>query len=314
MGSHVLLMALLWVVSLAIAVGASELLVHELTIFGGRFQLAPATLGLLIALGADSPEITSALAALLRGSPDVGVGVVLGSNIYNLAGLLGLSALLAGRVLTGRKITWDAWLNVLLTVVGIALILLPAAHIVLGAALVVSLLTYAVVLAIRERGPQLPRHAPMPIFSPWRASLLVFVGAAFIVAGSEGLVVSSLDLGPRLGIPAGVVGIFILAIATSLPNTWAAISLTRRHLPAEAIAATFTSNSINLVVGLGLPSLVTVFHVERATRYLAAPWLGLMTLAAVALVATRPGLTRGEGATLLALYAAFVALRLLLFG
>lgn len=77
----------LWLLGLGMALGAAELLVHELALLGGRLGLTATLLGLLVAAGADAPEVTSALAATAQGSNDVGVGVVLGSNIYNLAGI-----------------------------------------------------------------------------------------------------------------------------------------------------------------------------------------------------------------------------------
>src|SRR5205823_3300796 len=82
---------------------SSEVLVRGLTVLGTKLTLTEGFLGLLSALGADAPEIASAIAALLAGAADVGRGVVLGSNLFNLAMLLGLSAVLAGRVRMRRQ-------------------------------------------------------------------------------------------------------------------------------------------------------------------------------------------------------------------
>src|ERR1700687_3504722 len=91
-----------WALGLAVALYASEKLVHYLTQLGADVHVSAGLLGLAVALGADAPEVTSALIAITRGSPDVGLGVVLGSNIYNLAGLLGISAVVAGSLTTNR--------------------------------------------------------------------------------------------------------------------------------------------------------------------------------------------------------------------
>src|SRR5579871_2571833 len=71
-------------------------MVRGLTVLGARLHLSEGLLGLLTALGADAPELSSAVIAILAGSRAVGVGVVLGSNLFNLAALLGLSALVTG--------------------------------------------------------------------------------------------------------------------------------------------------------------------------------------------------------------------------
>src|SRR5260370_21940173 len=77
---------------LAVTLASSELFARGLTRLGTKLALSEGLLGLLAALGADSPELSSAVIALLAGAGSVGVGVVVGSNLFNLAALLGLSA------------------------------------------------------------------------------------------------------------------------------------------------------------------------------------------------------------------------------
>src|SRR5256714_1503903 len=89
---------LLFAGSFALTVASSIVLARELDRLGERLGFSEALLGILTALGADAPEIASAVAAIVAGHKDTGVGVVVGSNVFNLAGLLGLSALLAGPV------------------------------------------------------------------------------------------------------------------------------------------------------------------------------------------------------------------------
>ena len=88
---------LLFVAGVAVSLSASWLLVSRLERLGERAGLSEAWLGLVAALAADAPEITSAVTALARGQSSIGAGVVIGSNVFNLAALLGLSALLTGR-------------------------------------------------------------------------------------------------------------------------------------------------------------------------------------------------------------------------
>src|SRR5258708_39546049 len=87
---------------LALTLAGSELLARGLTRLGTKLEFSEGLLGLLAALAADSPELSSAVIAILAGAGDVGVGVVVGSNLFNLAALLGLSALVAGGVRVPR--------------------------------------------------------------------------------------------------------------------------------------------------------------------------------------------------------------------
>ena len=90
------LAAAVFVAATALSLSASVVLVVRLERVGARLGLSEALLGLLAALAADTPEITSAVTALSRGQASVGAGVIIGSNVFNLAALLGLAAAVAG--------------------------------------------------------------------------------------------------------------------------------------------------------------------------------------------------------------------------
>src|SRR5262252_1495436 len=95
---------LLFAAGAAVSLAASWLLVSRLERLGERAGFSEAWLGLVAALAADAPEITSAVTALARGQPSVGAGVVIGSNVFNLAALLGLAAVVAGRIPVHRRV------------------------------------------------------------------------------------------------------------------------------------------------------------------------------------------------------------------
>jgi cation:H+ antiporter len=88
----------------AASLATSWVLVTRIERIGARLGLSDAMLGLVAALAADTPEISSAVSALLQHQPSVGVGVVLGSNVFNLAALLGLGAVLAGGIALHRRV------------------------------------------------------------------------------------------------------------------------------------------------------------------------------------------------------------------
>jgi hypothetical protein len=91
-----------FIVATTVSVAASVVLVACLERVGERWRLSEALLGLVVALAADGPEITSAITAMVSGQRAVGVGVVIGSNVFNLAALLGLGAIIAGRLALPR--------------------------------------------------------------------------------------------------------------------------------------------------------------------------------------------------------------------
>ena len=144
--------ALLFVGAFALTVASSIVLARELDRIGERLGFSEALLGIVTALGADAPEIASAVAALVAGHEDTGIGVVVGSNIFNLAALLGVSALIAGSVGIHRHgLFLTGGVAVLVAVVGalVALGVLPG---FVGFVLaLLFLVPYVVLAALHER-------------------------------------------------------------------------------------------------------------------------------------------------------------------
>ena len=140
------------------SLAASWLLVSRLERLGERAGFSEAWLGLVAALAADAPEITSAVVALARGQASVGAGVVIGSNVFNLAALLGLAAVVAGWigfhrrvvVLSGVPAVWVAAVCLL----AVAAVIAPAAGLALAA---VVLVPYVAVLGMRRARMELLR-------------------------------------------------------------------------------------------------------------------------------------------------------------
>src|SRR5215510_15369255 len=93
-----------FLVGTVVSLLTSFLLVSRLERVGERIGLSEALLGMVAALAADSPEVTAAVTAIAHHQQRVGAGVILGSNVFNLAALLGLGAVVAGRVGLHRKV------------------------------------------------------------------------------------------------------------------------------------------------------------------------------------------------------------------
>src|SRR6266705_4297290 len=114
-----------FLVGTAVSLLTSLVLVSRLERVGERLGLSEALLGIVAALAADAPEVTAAVTAVAHHQQRVGAGVILGSNVFNLAALLGLGAVVAGRIGLHRKVvlfggvvgTWVA-LACLLTITG----------------------------------------------------------------------------------------------------------------------------------------------------------------------------------------------------
>ncbi len=323
------LLAVAFVLAATISLFASWLLVASLERVGARIGLSELALGMLAALAADAPEITAAVTALARNDTRVGAGVVLGSNVFNLAALIGLSGVIAGQITLHRRVIELAG-AIALWISAAALAVVTGALTPLAGLLIV-LAAFAPYVAIL--GAKHEHLARLRLPAAWRAWLLAAVREeemelevaihprrghirdAAIAAGTVTVVVgasiamehSATDLGARNGVASIVVGALVLAAVTSLPNAVAATYLARRGRGAAVLSTSLNSNALNILVGLLIPTaFLGIGGPSSETTFVAGSALA-MTALALGLSYVNSGLRRAAGIVLIAAYAAFAA-------
>jgi cation:H+ antiporter len=319
----------------AFAVGAvislvtSWVLVTRLERVGERFGLSEALLGMLAAFAADTPEITASVTALAHHQRAVGAGVVIGSNVFNLAALLGLGAAVAGRIDLHRKVV------LLAGAVGVwmaGVCLLSIGNVVdpgLGLGLAITVLMgYLFLLAAHStalRRIPLPRQwvtwvgsavneeelelvvAIRPKRGTPRDALAAALALVVVVVAAIAMERGASTLGQHYAVPGVVVGGLVLAAVTSLPNAVAAVYLAARGRGAAAFSTALNSNTLNVVAGLLLPAtFIGLARPSGQTVLIAGTYLGLTGLTLGFAYAQR-GLRRWAGWVIIAGYAAFVA-------
>jgi cation:H+ antiporter len=311
---------LLFAGSFVVTVASSIVLARELDRIGERLGFSEALLGIVTALGADAPEIASAVAAIVAGHEDTGVGVVVGSNVFNIAGLLGLSAVLAGPVrIHGHGLALTGGVAIAVALLG-ALVAVDALPGAAGLALALVVLAPYVILSAlharaRERLPSFLREAVMEEQQDARRdefarpatgidALAVVPALAAVVGGAYGMVAAAQSLADRWDVSDIVVGALVLAALTSIPNLIAAVRLARHGRGAACVSESLNSNNANILVGLCVPAVILGLGAASGLETFAAWWMVGMTAVAVALCFGR-GLTRREGAVIIALYFVF---------
>jgi len=313
----------------AVSLAASWLLVSRLERLAERAGFSEAWLGLVAALAADAPEITSAVTALARGQASVGAGVVIGSNVFNLAALLGLAALVAGRIAFHRRVVllggvpgiWVAAVCVLV----VADVLPPAGGLAMSAVVLVPITAVLgirrarmerlplpaswvrwLVAAVHEEEDELA-EAIRPRPGTWRDGLAAVAALAVVVAASTVMELAATALGSRYAVPGIVTGGLVLAVVTSLPNAVSAVYLAMRGRGAAVLSTALNSNAINVVAGLFLPATITGLGRASGQDMLAVGWYAGLTVLALAFAYRGRGLTRLPAAVIIAAYLGFVA-------
>jgi cation:H+ antiporter len=321
--------SVLFLLGTAVSLAGSYVLVTRLERLGERVGLSEALLGMVAALAADAPEITSAVVALTHGQATVGAGVVVGSNVFNLAALLGLGALVAGRIglhrgvvlLSGTVAVWVA-LVCMLVVLGTVT---PIVALVLVA---LVLAPYLLVLGLR---PQRLAALPIPAAwsrwlttavheeevelddavnarrGTWRDAVVAALMLAVVVAASALMETGGTTLGTRFHVADIITGGLVLAVVTSLPNAVAAVYLAARGRGAAVLSTALNSNALNIAVGLLVPAAITGMGPRTGQSILVAGWYAGLTVVALAFAYRQRALTRLPGAVIIGGYLVFVA-------
>jgi len=316
----------------AISLGASWRLVTSLERVGARAHLSEALLGMLAALAADAPEITAAVTALVRHDGSVGAGIVIGSNVFNLAALIGLAALVAGTIALHRRVIELAG-AVALWIAGVSVTVVTGAISPLfGLVLVLAvLMPYAAVLGVRH---ERLAHLRLPAaWSSWlvaaiseeelelevaihprrggaRDAVVALAATAVVVGASIAMERAATELGSRHAVPGIVTGALVLAGVTSLPNAVAAVYLAMRGRGAAVLSTALNSNAINVVAGFLIPTtLLGQGAPSGQTIFVTACYL-TMTALALTLAYLGRGLNRSGGLVILAAYLLFAAVLL----
>jgi cation:H+ antiporter len=292
--------------SLALTLAAAGLFADKLDHVGPRLGLPEAIVGLLTAVAADAPEISSAIVALARGEKDVSMGVIVGASTFNFATMIGVSALLAGSLVIRRRalaVEGAVGLTAALLAMGVVLWALPAW---LALALFASVaVPYMFVVSRRPavHEPRTHHHGAL-----WKPASLIVPAVALIVVGSTGMVRSAIVLADRWHVSKELVGFVLLAVLTSLPNAYTGIRLALDHRGEAVVAETLGSNTINLAGGILVPALVVGLAERTGLLTFNLAWLLAMTALSLALIAR--GIGRRGGVLLILLYAGFVVVQL----
>lgn len=324
------LLALAFAGSAAISLGSSWVLVSRLERVGARLGLSEALLGVLAALAANAPEITAAVTALAEGQSRIGAGVVLGSNVFNLAALLGFAAVVAGRIALHRRVillqgTVASWVGAVAVAVVVGTV---SAGVGLALALAVLLPYLTILGAWRDRLRRLGLPASWvgwltraieeeelelePAIHPPRGrvpdAVLAIVAVCVVVGASVVMERSASTLGAHLGLSEIVLGGLVLASVTSLPNAVAAVYLARRGRATATLSTALNSNTLNVTAGLLLPATLAGLSTSSGSTTLLAAWYLGLTLFALSTAYVGRGLRRPAGALIIAAYVVFAVL------
>ena len=343
---EILEIAVLFIIALLIVIKAADIFVDNVLKVGTALGVSQVLLGITaVAMGTSLPEYGSALISSLSSTEGMGLGLVIGSNIWNLAGILGISAVITGYIEADEKfIKRDGLMAVLVGVILFCImfaVLLTSSDIVskVGSVIMIAVFFYYLRILIKDQKKEIREFESIKEKTAKNKDtiekidenipeieevidrnkktldkkniLYVILAIISIIIGCELLVHSTRELAAVFAIPEMMMGLFLLAITTSFPELVIAVTSARKGLHGMAIGSIVGTAAFNILIGIGIPAFVVTMPVNPLSLYFDAPYMiAVYALTIILVKYNGMKLTRLTGIFLISLYILYVVLRI----
>lgn len=303
---------------MAVLVVGAEALVRGASRLAAAAGVSPLVIGLtVVAYGTSAPEFAVSVRDAVSGSGEVAVGNAVGSNIFNVLAILGVSAAVGGLVVHRRLVRVDVPLLLAVTAGVWWLAADGSISSVEGGVLVAGIVVYSVIsyllgrrepAAVTEEFDKEFGAVPNPGGRAWPAAAgLVGIGLVGLVAGAQLLVSGATSIAEDLGVSPLIIGLTVVAAGTSLPELATSVIATRRGERDIAVGNIIGSNLFNLLAVLGASALAGGgIDVPAGAIMTDLPVTLLVTCIALPALALGLSVARWEGILLLAAYLGYV--------
>lgn len=304
------------VIGFVLLVWGADKFVEGASALARKMGVSPLLVGLtIVAFGTSMPELAVSVTAALRGANEIAVGNVVGSNMFNLLVVAGLSAVICPLVMDKMLLRRDWPLSIFAAV--LLLVAIAPDHVIARWEGAVLLVVFAVILsrqikaALNDRAQlaaaeaEAAEEAAEMTKSPVMIWVNIVLGLACIVLGGQLAVNGATGIARMFGLSETLIGLTIVAIGTSLPELVTSIVAARKGQNEIAMGNVIGSNLFNILLILGVSAVITPIPVQ-ATSIIDC--LFLITISVVFYLPARKGkLGRLPGAVMAAMYVAYTA-------
>lgn len=303
------------IIGFGLLIWGAERFVHGAAAIANNFGVSPLIIGLtIVGIGTSAPEILISVIAAYQGNPALAVGNALGSNIANIALVLGITAIIMP--MTVKSETLRREYPIMFGIMLLSLLLVWDQHLgQIDGLILISGLFVMLFWMIRQGRKE--KTDPMgaefeeeiPEIPTQKAILWFVIGLVLLIISSRGLVWGSVNIAQAAGISDLVIGLTIVAIGTSLPELAASITSVLKKQHDIAIGNIIGSNMFNLLVVFGIPGLITPHILDPAVLQRDFPFMIGLSVALFLMAYGFRGdgrINRYEGALLLCGYTAYM--------
>lgn len=248
------------IIGLAVLVWSADTFIDGATELAVKFNMPSFLIGVLIlGVGTSAPEMVVSALSALDGSPGLALGNAFGSNIMNIALVLGLAALLTPIAIKSNVVKQDMMLLIGATVLVAYQLSDSRLSLMEGVTMMLALvgvLIVQIILSLKNHGPSEHSADDLKHINIKKASFSLLLGLILLVVSSRSIVYGAVELATLLGMSELIIGLTIVAIGTSLPELVASIVAARRGESDMALGNIVGSNLFNTLGVVGLATII----------------------------------------------------------
>ena len=300
----------LLIVGLITLILGGEVLVKGAVNLAYRFRVSTLVVGMtIVSFGTSTPELLVSLKAALTGHPDISIGNVVGSNIANLALVLGMTALIWPIAVDRNSIRFD-WPMMISASVVVFLFMLDGELVNYeGAILFIMLVSYTVFLLWKSRKESKPKeddedHGVSGNIT--RDILFIAVGCVALALGADWLVDGAVEVARGFGVSDLVISVTIVAFGTSAPELITSLLAAFRQHSDISVGNLIGSNVFNICAILGITSIVTPIPINEDVLNFDFYWVLGISFIIFPMMLNNRKVSRIEGIALFLLYLAYI--------
>ena len=302
---------LLIVLGIVLVIWGADRMTDGSVAIAQRLKIPQIVIGLtIVAMGTSMPELCISMVSALKGTPDLAVGNVVGSNIFNTMLIVGVAAMVAPmtilRSTVKKDIPWAVFGSVALMLMCLDNDISRIDAIILFAAFTIFMFLTLKRAKKKQADPSSNTEEEVKSHSILQATTLVIVGLACLIFGSNIFVDAATKVAQSLGVSEAIIGLTIVAGGTSLPELATSVVAARKGQSAIAIGNVIGSNVMNILLIIGATGIICPMHISGITPI----DLGTMTISIFLLWLfsfTRFKVERWEGAVLTILFGIYLS-------
>ncbi len=294
---------ILFIISLAVLLKAADWFIDAAERIGLSFGIAPFIIGVtIVSFGTSLPELATSIAAIYADSSEIIIGNIIGSNVANIALVIGVMAVVAKNVNIDNDIM-HIDMPKLLASAALLWLILHDNNVSLFEA-IISLVGILIFIAYSVSADRLLTKGKRPIVV-WYDYLILIVGAVLVYFGAQFTIKFATAFAVQVGMPMKSIGLTLIAFGTSLPELVVSLQAVRKGKTGIAVGNVLGSNIFNSFLVLGVPRLFGKMVIPETIHDFTLPFMMILTLLFAFMCITRK-ISSWEGWMLLLMYVYFI--------